>query len=177
MTLNTALLPRPWSCHAPKVEGYEPTIKGNVERVERDGYPKRTAWRTEVLVDSSRVYEGYSETKTAAVSKCAQMMETHTQAHYKSKGEKPVPEATETETHPTLSFDGMGINGPDEYRTRLATFRNPSAAKEWGPLFAAAPDMLVALEAIFPLLMGDGFIEQHHIDAVRKVISKAKATL
>lgn len=49
---------------------------------------------------------------------------------------------------PELSFDGCGINGPDEYRTRIATFakvRGPDAMK-YGPLFAAAPEMLRALE-------------------------------
>ena len=45
----------------------------------------------------------------------------------------------------TLSFDGKGINGPDEYRSRLATFANPEAARQYGPLFEAAPDLLEAL--------------------------------
>lgn len=43
-----------------------------------------------------------------------------------------------------LNFDGFGINGPDEYRTRLATFTNDDRAKQYGPLFAAAPDLLAA---------------------------------
>lgn len=48
----------------------------------------------------------------------------------------------------TLSYDGHGINGPDEYRTRIATFTNPALAKEYGPLFEAAPEMLEALRNI-----------------------------
>jgi len=44
-------------------------------------------------------------------------------------------------TRPTLSFDGLGINGPDEYRSRVATFATQEAAQEYGELFAAAPDM------------------------------------
>jgi len=48
--------------------------------------------------------------------------------------------------NPELSFDGYGINGPDEYRTRLATFRERSdESRKYGPLFAAAPDMERAL--------------------------------
>lgn len=38
----------------------------------------------------------------------------------------------------TLSFDGKGINGPDEYRSRIATFADDKAAKEYGEVFAAA---------------------------------------
>lgn len=51
---------------------------------------------------------------------------------------------------PELSFDGCGINGPDEYRTRLATFATPRGddARKFGPLFAASPDMLAALVTI-----------------------------
>lgn len=49
---------------------------------------------------------------------------------------------------PTLSYDGRGINGPDEYRTRLATFTSREQADKWGPLFAAAPDLLEALRYI-----------------------------
>lgn len=51
---------------------------------------------------------------------------------------------------PELSFDGCGINGPDEYRTRLATFATPRGddARKFGPMFAASPDMLAALVTI-----------------------------
>ena len=48
----------------------------------------------------------------------------------------------------TLSFDGKGINGPDMYRTRLATFSTTNAANAYGTLFAAAPKLLAALEAV-----------------------------
>lgn len=47
-----------------------------------------------------------------------------------------------------LSFDGLGINGPDAYRSRLATFTTPDAATQWGPMLAAAPEMLAALEGV-----------------------------
>jgi hypothetical protein len=45
-----------------------------------------------------------------------------------------------------LNYDGHGINGPDEYRTRIATFRKQEDADKYGNLLAAAPDLLAALE-------------------------------
>jgi hypothetical protein len=48
-------------------------------------------------------------------------------------------------TRPELTYDGHGINGPDEYRSRIATFTNGADAAKYGPLFAAAPDLLEAL--------------------------------
>jgi hypothetical protein len=57
------------------------------------------------------------------------------------------PDLTDT-THPSLSYDGCGINGRDQYRTRIATFtdkRGP-VAHHYGPLFAAAPELLAALK-------------------------------
>lgn len=150
MKLNTALLTRPWSCHAPRVEGYEPTIDGTVRRMSLS---KRNAWRVEVVVDGNPVFTSHHDTKAQAESKCAAMLEAHTNAHYKSKGE-PMPEAT-PETRPTLTFDGMGINGPDEYRTRIATFSKPSVGQEWGRLFERSPEMLVALKAIRARIKGE----------------------
>ena len=55
---------------------------------------------------------------------------------------------------PELSFDGCGINGPDEFRTRVATFRSEAEAKKYGPLFAAAPRLVALLkeaEELMPL--------------------------
>jgi hypothetical protein len=60
-------------------------------------------------------------------------------------------------TRPELTFDGWGVNGPDEYRTRLCTFTRCHVmhgndgkrpiAEHYGPMFAAAPELLAALEA------------------------------
>lgn len=63
---------------------------------------------------------------------------------------QPTPTAP---TRPELSFDGMGINGPNEYRDRLATFnRNgpwtPEQVQWYGRLFQAGPEMLDALESL-----------------------------
>jgi hypothetical protein len=44
-----------------------------------------------------------------------------------------------------LSYDGRGINGPDEYRTRVATFTSPEVGDKYGRLFEAAPEMREAL--------------------------------
>lgn len=50
----------------------------------------------------------------------------------------------------SLNYDGCGINWHDAYRTRLATFsataRENGLDKEFGPLFAAAPELLAALK-------------------------------
>lgn len=51
-----------------------------------------------------------------------------------------------------LSFDGFGINGGDEFKSRIATFVRAGLAKEedkkyYGHLFAAAPELLEALRA------------------------------
>lgn len=54
------------------------------------------------------------------------------------------------EKRPELSFDGCGINGPDEYRTRLCTFGlqrwDAATVDKYGRLFEAAPEMLEALK-------------------------------
>lgn len=46
-----------------------------------------------------------------------------------------------------LSFDGAGINGHNTYRDRVATFNlnHPDWVKKYGPMFAAAPEMLKVL--------------------------------
>ena len=57
-------------------------------------------------------------------------------------------------TRPELSYDGHGINGPDEYRSRLFTANGPQTAERraeldrYGRMFAAAPDMLEVLTDI-----------------------------
>ncbi len=51
-----------------------------------------------------------------------------------------------------FTFDGFGINGRDEYRTRLATLTETGQREKVGPLFAASPDLREALEAAWDLL-------------------------
>lgn len=76
-----------------------------------------------------------------------------------------------------LSFDGCGINGPDEYRTRLATFvtvGGPDAMK-YGPLFAAAPELLAALKLAYELLFRHPGTMRHGtaMTAINRAIAKA----
>jgi hypothetical protein len=50
---------------------------------------------------------------------------------------------------PTLSYDGHGINGPDEGRSRLATFSpslTPAERDHYGKLFEQAPELLLSLQ-------------------------------
>lgn len=79
-------------------------------------------------------------------------------------------------TRHELSFDGCGINGPDEYRTRIATFtvvRGPEA-KKYGPLFAAAPTMLEMLLEALPLVE-EG--EQYHKASCRTLSKRIRELL
>jgi hypothetical protein len=48
----------------------------------------------------------------------------------------------------TLSFDGFGINGPDEYRSRVATLTAEGQRLNVGPLLASAPYLLRELKAL-----------------------------
>lgn len=70
--------------------------------------------------------------------------------------ESPRPQPT---TRPELTFDGHGINGPDEYRSRLATFTLGADVNKYGPLLAAAPDLVRLLKDCV------GFIEQSMTEA------------
>jgi hypothetical protein len=80
-----------------------------------------------------------------------------------------------------LSFDGHGINGPDEYRTRIATFNwsNP-LAKNYPELFEAAPELLEACKAaeralqctVIGELLSDHFPLK--LEMLRKAIAKAE---
>lgn len=74
---------------------------------------------------------------------------------------------TTKEHFPDLSFDGCGINGRDEYRTRIATFSND--ADKYGKLFAAAPDLLEALSQAMELL--------RHSDVKFKICNSGRGNL
>ena len=53
-------------------------------------------------------------------------------------------------THTPMSFDGFGINGSDEYCSRIATLSKHAQKlpniKELGNVMAAAPELLEALQ-------------------------------
>lgn len=42
------------------------------------------------------------------------------------------------EDRPEFTFDGFGINGPDKYRTRVATFSNSTMSEQYGKRFEQA---------------------------------------
>lgn len=77
--LKVDLLPRPWSGHYPRVEGYSPMIRGVVERVSRR---KKNAWRGEVLVDGQAVVIFHRDTKAATESRLVGFLEAETKVHY-----------------------------------------------------------------------------------------------
>lgn len=76
---------------------------------------------------------------------------------------------------PELSFDGHGINGPDEYRSRLATFSNVEDANRYGPLFAASPNLLAACEGLMEWSDQMGGWEAKCWDTARAAIAQAGA--
>lgn len=80
-----------------------------------------------------------------------------------------------------LSFDGCGINGPDKYRERIATFTSDSAARAYGPLFEAAHGLLAATRAAVEIgarLGWDGpnavIAEHMFMTLARQTIAKAE---
>lgn len=77
----------------------------------------------------------------------------------------------------TFSFDGWGINGPDEYRTRLATFTEAGKAYPGlRNLLEAAPELLAALEDIvnFVAPRADDVPFIAMLEDARAAIAKAK---
>ena len=78
---------------------------------------------------------------------------------YREHGGKPASDALpavalahDADARSELSFDGFGINGPDCYRSRIATFTkwpdsSEAERQRYGHLFEASPEMFKALEA------------------------------
>ncbi len=87
--------------------------------------------------------------------------------------------STNTKPRPQWVFDGCGINGSDEYRTRLATLTTEGHSRKCGPLMAAAPDLLEACnEALYDMLDMHGVILPDAcpvtVSKLRNAIAKAK---
>lgn len=91
-------------------------------------------------------------------------------------------EPGEYRARPELSYDGRGINGPDEYRSRIATFTSDTAGDQYGKLFAAAPAMLAAckgaqsaLRKALPFLPADreAIYAGEWLDEITAVIASA----
>lgn len=81
-------------------------------------------------------------------------------------------------THrPELTYDGIGINGPDEHRSRVAAFDKQADADKYGPLFAAAPDLLAALQGCIKVMQCADELSsdaRFWIEAAHDTINKAK---
>lgn len=91
---------------------------------------------------------------------------------------------------PELSFDGVGINGPDEYRTRLFTSAirlNPPAGyteakwrdtlTRYGKLFEASPEMLKTLQIVLPWLMDAAAGDKVAKDTWKALISRIQRSI
>ena len=63
---------------------------------------------------------------------------THSPQAARANTAQATREAWHTPTREQFSFDGYGINGPDEYRSRIATFVNTDIGAQYGPYFAKA---------------------------------------
>lgn len=97
-----------------------------------------------------------------------------------------VDEARSQHTPGSLSFDGFGINLGDEYKSRLCTFTrlntatgvNEKDAEYYGPLFAAAPELLQALkELVAEFLPKTGKWDSEHGECMRSLIAKAEGKI
>lgn len=77
-----------------------------------------------------------------------------------------------------FNFDGKGINGGDEYMSRIATLTEHGHSLAVGRLFAAAPELLAALESVVKSLeMWPGEKNPEFfpsMKAARAVIAKVK---
>ena len=80
--LNIDLLPRPWSGHHPRQEGFSPLIKAEVQKVSSS---RKTGWRCQVLVNDSPMFTSHHPTKSWAEHDAAKMLEAYTEVHYISK--------------------------------------------------------------------------------------------
>lgn len=80
-----------------------------------------------------------------------------------------------------LSFDGYGINGPDEFRSRICTMNRggkydsgpwtDTQLKHYGKLFESAPEMLHALrDADETIAERMGLIEAGELDATETLV-------
>ena len=79
-------------------------------------------------------------------------------------------------------FDGCGVNGPDAYKSRVATLTKYGHELGAGPLLAAAPAMLAVLEGIAALARDPAgsrftlreFLSEHEGRALLVVIAQAQ---
>lgn len=70
-----------------------------------------------------------------------------------------------------LSFDGFGINGGDEYMSRIATLTEHGQKLGLGYVLASAPEMLEALKELVSLCPDLHWAKRKQYEAI---ISKAE---
>ena len=73
-----------------------------------------------------------------------------------------------------MSFDGFGVNGSDEYKSRLATLTPEGKRLNVGPLLAAAPDLLAAIDHVLIASEDGGDMGDINWDLLRDVVAKAR---
>jgi hypothetical protein len=73
-----------------------------------------------------------------------------------------------------LSFDGKGLNGPDEYRTRVATFTNGAAAIAWGQRIVTACNAHNELVAALRKIASGDFTEAEQERIATLALAKVK---
>lgn len=76
-----------------------------------------------------------------------------------------------------LSYDGKGINGPDEHRSRIATFANAEAAEKYGKLFESAPELLDALLLALPYVEMAEHDDAYKPGVVAKMVRTMRAAI
>ena len=87
----------------------------------------------------------------------------------------PQTDVAHEQTGRGLSFDGIGINGPDEYRTRIATFVNPNQdAKKYGPLFEASLDLLEACKTLLASWATESALTYATVEQAQEAIARAE---
>lgn len=117
---------------------------------------------------------GFEEDKQMKLKEAIQSANLHAStSHARAKAD--AVEGKTEQPRPTLTFDGCGINGPDEYRSRLATFTSREEGKRWGPLLAAAPEMLEALESCLGPIQDEYNRAAHAGHATRASVAFLKA--
>jgi hypothetical protein len=77
--------------------------------------------------------------------------------------QKHEPTLADADQPRQFSFDGFGVNGADQYKSRLATLTDAGHAAGVGPLLAAAPDLKKALESALETIkaLTDDYDQRH----------------
>lgn len=75
------------------------------------------------------------------------------------------------------NFDGFGVNGGDEFGSRIATLTEYGHQIKAGPVLAAAPELLEALTLALPYVEMAEDDESYKPGAVRKMVNTMRAAI